>query len=189
MYCAPLTRVNARERIVRRWKRGWAVIFGMSLESFTVLHVAISMIAIFVGFIVVGGMFSNAGLAGWTAFFLLATILTNVTGFMFPFTAFTPALGVGILSSLLLLVALIALYGFRLDGRWRGAYVVTALLGLYFNVFVLIVQSFQKVSFLQPLAPTGSEPSFVIAQGAALAAFVLLGVMAFVKFHPEQASV
>lgn len=158
----------------------------MTLEGFTVLHVAISMIAIFAGFIVVGGMFSNAGLAGWTAFFLLMTILTNVTGFLFPFTVFTPALGVGILSSLLLIVALVALYGFGLDGRWRAVYVATALLGLYFNVFVLIVQSFQKVSFLQPLAPKGSEPPFVIAQGAALAAFLLLGWMALARFHPER---
>jgi hypothetical protein len=162
------------------------VILGMTLEGFTVLHVAISMIAIFAGFIVVGGMFSNAGLAGWTAFFLLMTILTNVTGFLFPFTTFTPALGVGILSSLLLIVALVALYGFRLDGRWRAVYVITALLGLYFNVFVLIVQSFQKVSFLQPLAPKGSEPPFAIAQGAALVAFLLLGWMALTTFHPER---
>ncbi len=162
-----------------------AVILGMSIDNFIVLHVAISMIAIFAGFIVVGGLFSNAGLAVWTAFFLFTTILTNMTGFMFPITVFTPALGVGILSSLLLAVALVALYVFRLSGRWRNVYVVTALSGLYFNVFVFIVQSFQKVGFLQPLAPTQSEPPFLIAQTANLVAFVLLGALALTRFHPQ----
>ncbi len=161
------------------------MILGMSTESFTVLHVAISMVAIFAGFIVVGGLFSNAGLTAWTAFFLVTTILTNVTGFMFPVTVFTPALGVGILSSVLLAVALIALYVFRLSGRWRSIYIVTALSGLYFNVFVFIVQSFQKVGFLQPLAPTQSEPPFLIAQSANLIAFVLLGALALTRFHPQ----
>ena len=165
------------------------MIWGLSVANFTVLHVAISMIAIFAGFIVLGGMFSNAGLAAWTAVFLAMTILTNVTGFLFPISGFTPALGVGIVSSLLLLVALMALYLFRLQGRWRSVYVVTALLGLYLNVFVFIVQSFQKVSFLQPLAPTGSEPPFVIAQSAALIAFLLLGWMALKTFRAERAVV
>jgi hypothetical protein len=163
---------------------GAVVILGMSFESFTLLHVAISMVAIFAGFIVVGGMFSNQGLAGWTAFFLVTTILTNVTGFLFPFGAVTPALAVGVISSAVLIVALAALYLYRLDGRWRLIYVVTALTGLYLNVFVMIVQSFQKVSFLQPLAPTGSEPAFVIAQVAALIAFVLMGAMAAMRFQP-----
>ena len=162
------------------------MILGMSLESFTVLHVALSMVAIFAGFIVVGGMFSNAGLVGWTAFFLATTILTDITGFMFPLTTITPALVVGVISSLILVVALVALYVYRLAGRWRLVYVVTALTGLYLNVFVLIVQSFQKVSFLQPLAPTGAEPAFVIAQSATLAAFVVIGILAAMNFHPER---
>jgi uncharacterized membrane protein len=160
------------------------VILGMSIADFTVLHVVISMIAIFAGFIVMGGMFSNAGLAGWTAFFLATTILTNVTGFLFPIAGFTPALGFGILSSLLLLVALFALYRQKLTGRWRTIYVVTVLIALYLNVFVLIAQSFQKVSFLKAYAPTGGEPSFLIAQVVTLIAFVLLGWMALKKYHP-----
>ena len=123
------------------------MILGMSIADFTVLHVVISMIAIFAGFIVMGGMFSNAGLAGWTAFFLATTILTNVTGFLFPIAGFTPALGFGILSSLLLLVALFALYRQKLTGRWRTIYVVTVLIALYLNVFVLSAQRFQTVSF------------------------------------------
>ena len=162
------------------------MIVGLSVAQFTVLHVAISMIAIFAGFIVVGGMFANAGLGGWTAFFLLMTILTNVTGFMFPITVFTPALVVGTVSSLILLIAAYALYGGKLRGAWRSTYVVTALVGLYLNVFVLIAQSFQKVSFLQPLAPKGNEPPFAIAQVSALVAFVLLGFLALRRFHPAR---
>ncbi len=165
---------------------GANVILGMSVAGFTVLHVVISMVAIFAGFIVVGGMFANAGLAGWTLFFLLMTILTNVTGFLFPIAGFTPALAVGTLSTLLLLVALYALYKERLHGGWRIAYVVTALIGLYLNVFVLIAQSFQKVSFLRPLAPNGNEPPFAIAQGVALVSFVLLGFLALRKFQPAR---
>jgi hypothetical protein len=151
-----------------------------------VLHVVISMIAIFAGFIVLGAMFSSAKLAGWTIFFLVMTLLTNITGFMFPIAGFTPALAVGTVSTLLLLVAAYALYNGKLRGSWRATYVVTALIGLYLNVFVLIAQSFQKVSFLQPLAPTGSEPPFAIAQGATLIAFVLLGWMAVRRFHPTR---
>ena len=162
------------------------MILGMSFQDFTVLHVVISVVAIFVGFIVVGGLFSNYGLAAWTAFFFVMTILTNVTGFLFPIGSVTPALAVGLLSSLILIVSLTALYGYRLAGRWRLVYVATALVALYFNVFVMIVQSFQKVTFLQPLAPLGSEPPFVIAQAVALIAFVILGVMAARTFQPKR---
>lgn len=162
------------------------MVLGMSVANFTVLHVVISMIAIFAGFIVVGGMFSNNSLGGWTVLFLLATILTTVTGFLFPISTVTPAVATGIVSSLVLVVALVALYGYRLAGRWRTIYVASALLAFYLNFFVLVVQSFQKVAFLQPLAPTGSEPPFLIAQAVALAAFVVLGAIAVAKFHPER---
>lgn len=162
------------------------MILGMSIANFTVLHVAISMVAIFAGFVVLGGMYSNGPLGGWTAFFLLMTILTNVTGFMFPIAGFTPALAVGALSTLLLLVALYALYKEKLRGGWRATYVVTAMVGLYLNVFVLIAQSFQKVSFLQPLAPKGNEPPFAIAQGVTLVAFLVLGLVALRRFHPNR---
>ena len=143
------------------------------------------MIAIFAGFVMVGGMFANAGLAAWTVFFLVMTILTNITGFMFPFGGFTPGIGLGIISTLLLALALVALYGNHLRGRWRLTYVATAVCGLYLNVFVMIVQSFQKVSFLKPLAPNGSEPPFVIAQAVNLIGFALLGWMAAKAFQPR----
>src|SRR3978361_499206 len=106
------------------------MVLGLTVAQFTVFHVVISMIAIFAGFIVVGGMFADAGLAAWTVFFLVMTILTNITGFMFPFGGFRPAIGRGILSTLLLLLALVALFGFHLRGRWRLAFVSTAMVGL-----------------------------------------------------------
>jgi len=144
------------------------------------------MIAIFSGFLVVGAMFAGAKLGGWTAFFLLMTILTSVTGFMFPIVKLTPALIVGSIACLILIVTLIALYKYQLAGKWRVIYVVSAMVSLYLNVFVLIAQSFQKVSFLNPFAPTGSEPPFAIAQGVTLVAFVLLGVIAVRRFHPRR---
>ena len=160
--------------------------FGMSIENFTVLHVVISMIAIFAGFIVVGAMFAGANLGGWTAFFLVMTILTSLTGFMFPFKTVTPAIITGIVATPILLVAAWALYQHKLAGRWRVVYVVSAIISQYLNMFVFIVQSFQKVSFLQPYAPTGSEPPFAIAQIATLLAFIILGWVAARRFHPNR---
>jgi len=160
--------------------------FGLSIADFTVLHVVISMLAIFAGFFVVGAMFAGANLGGWTAFFLVMTILTSLTGFLFPFKTVTPAIIVGGIASLILIVALLALYKYRLAGRWRVVYVVGAVVSLYLNVFVLIAQSFQKVSFLNPYAPTGSEPPFLIAQLTTLVVFILLGWMAARRFHPSR---
>jgi hypothetical protein len=160
------------------------MILGMSLQAFTVLHVIISLIAIAGGLIVLFGMIGSKRLAGWTALFLLATILTSVTGFMFPIHGFTPAVGTGIVSLVVLAIALLALYGKRLAGNWRWMYVATAVTALWFNVLVLIVQAFQKVAVLNAMAPTQSEPPFLIAQSGALAIFVVLGVVAGIKFRP-----
>jgi hypothetical protein len=121
-----------------------------------------------------------------TALFLVTTILTSVTGFLFPIHGFTPALGVGIFSCIILAVALIAYYGRQLIGVWRWIYVVTAVAALYFNVFVLVVQSFIKVPALNALAPTQSEPPFAIAQAAVLAIFVLIGIAAVMTFRPAM---
>ena len=159
------------------------ILGGMSLQTFTVLHVIISLIAIASGLIVLFGMLGSKRLAGWTALFLLATILTSVTGFMFPIHGFTPALGTGIVSLVVLAIALLALYGKRLAGNWRWMYVATAVTALWFNVLVLIVQAFQKVASLNAMAPTQSEPPFLIAQSGALAIFVVLGVVAGIKFR------
>ncbi len=165
------------------------MIIGLSIHNFTLLHVAISLVAIASGVIVLFGMLGAHRLAGWTALFLVTTILTSVTGFMFPIHGFTPGLGVGAISLLILAVALLALYSKRLAGAWRWIYVATAVAALWFNVFVLIVQSFQKISALHALAPTQSEAPFLIAQGAVLAAFLVLGILAALKFRPAPLSV
>jgi hypothetical protein len=125
-----------------------------------------------------------AQVARYQRTFLFTTVLTSVTGFLFPIHGFTPALGVGIVSCVILLVALFAYYGRRLIGAWRWIYVVTAIAALYLNVFVLVVQSFVKVAALNALAPTQSEPPFMIAQLAVLAIFIVIGLIAAVTFRP-----
>lgn len=163
------------------------MILGMSFETFTQLHVVISLIAIATGVVVALAMVGGRELPVLTAIFLATTVLTTVTGFLFPITAFTPALAVGAISAVILAIALLALYAFRLAGHWRWIYVVTAMSALYLNVFVLVVQAFQKLEGLQPLAPTQSEPPFVAAQGAVLVAFIVLGVLATMRYRPAPA--
>jgi hypothetical protein len=160
------------------------MILGMSVQTFTIVHVVISLVAIASGIIVVVGMFGSQSQPRWTALFLTTTVLTSLTGFLFPIKGFTPALGTGIVSCIILAIALAALYAKHLVGAWRWIYVVTAVSALYLNVLVLIVQSFQKIPALKPLAPTQSEPPFLIAQTVALVVFVLLGIVAVVKFRP-----
>ena len=165
------------------------MIIGLSIHNFTLLHVAITLVAIASGVIVLFGMLGAQRLPGWTALFLGTTILTSVTGFMFPIHGFTPALGVGIISLVILAIALLALYSKHLTGAWRWIYVATAVTALWFNVFVLIAQSFQKISVLHALAPTQSEPPFLIAQGVALAGFLVLGILAALRFRPAAIAV
>ena len=161
------------------------MIAGLSIENFTILHTAISLIGIVGGLIVLAGMLRARRLPGWTAVFLVTTLLTSVTGFMFPINGLTPAIVFGLISIVILAIALAALYLKHLSGAWRWIYVTTALVALYLNVFVLIVQSFQKLPALQKLAPTQSEPPFLIAQAVALIAFLILGAMAARKFRPD----
>lgn len=136
--------------------------------------------------VVLFGMLAAQRRDGWTALFLTSTILTSVTGFFFPVAGFMPSHGVGILSLVALGAASFARYGYRLSGHWRVVYVVGAVVALYFNVFVAIVQGFQKVAFLHDLAPTQSEPPFLVAQIVALAIFIVLGVLAARAFHPKR---
>jgi hypothetical protein len=162
------------------------MILGMSLETFTILHVVIGLIAIVTGFVVVIGMIDGKRLPGWTALFLLTTVLTSLTGFLFPFGGITPGIIVGILSSVLLVVALFALYIRHLTHAWRWIYALTAIAALYLNVFVSIAQAFQKIPFIRALAPTQSEPSFLVAQGLALGIVTVLGIFAVMRFRPEM---
>lgn len=158
------------------------MILGMSLAAFTVLHLIISMIAIGLGFIVAGGLLASNRMPGWTLWFLVLTILTSATGFLFPFTKILPSHVVAIISLVLLAVAVYALYGKGLSGVWRAVYVVTAMLALWFNVFVLIAQSFQKVALLNVYAPTGAEPPFAISQGIVLVFFIGLIILGIRRF-------
>jgi hypothetical protein len=155
----------------------------MSVGAFTLLHVIITLVAIGSGLMVVGGMFASDRLPVTTALFLFTTALTSVTGFLFPIHGFTPALGVGILACVILVVALFALYKEHLVGAWR-CYVITAVASLYLNVFVLVVQSFVKVSALNALAPTQSEPPFAITQAVVLVIFILIALIAVITFRP-----
>ena len=158
--------------------------FGIPTELFLQFHVVISLIGIASGLIVLCGLVSGKPLAGWTALFLGTTILTSLTGFPLPPFGFDPPRAIGVILLVLLAVAVLALYLFHLAGAWRWIYVVTAVASLYLNVFVGVVQSFQKLSFLQPLAPTQSEPPFIVAQLVVLVAFIALGALAVVRFRP-----
>jgi hypothetical protein len=159
----------------------------MSLENFTRLHVAISLVAIGSGFVVVYGLLVGKSLARWTALFLATTVATSVTGFMFSIEHFTPGLAVGTISLLVLAVTLYARYVGHLAGAWRRVYVIGAVTAFYLNFFVLIVQSFQKVPALHELAPTQGEPPFLIAQLVALAAFIAFGWMGVIRFKTAPA--
>lgn len=159
------------------------MILGLSLSTFTLVHVIISLIGIGSGLIVLYGMLTSHRPGAWTGLFLATTVLTSATGFLFD-SPFGPARAVGIISLVLLAIALFALYGRHLVGAWRPIYIVTALLALYLNCFVGVIQAFQKLAFLKPLAPTQSEPPFLIAQAAVLAIFLVFGFVALRGFHP-----
>ncbi len=165
------------------------MVLGMSLANFTLLHVIISLIAIATGLVVMFGLLGSQPLPGLTAIFLLFTILTSVTGFLFPFTQLLPSHMVGILSLVLLAIACIALYAMRLAGVWRSVYVVTAMTSLYLNVFVLVVQGFLKVPALHALAPSvpPAGPLFAVVQGIVLVFFVLVIIGAWRRFKPMAA--
>lgn len=161
------------------------MILGMSFVTFTTVHVVISLIGIASGIAVLLGMLNDKKLEGATALFLATTVLTSVTGFMFPFSQFLPSHVVGAISLVALALALIAYYGQHLSGAWRSIYIVTATFALYLNVFVGVVQAFQKVSFLRPLAPTQAEAPFIVVQLAVLTLFAVLGFLAIRNFYPD----
>jgi hypothetical protein len=165
------------------------MILGMSLSTFTTVHVLISLIAIASGVIVLFGLLGSNQRPGLTATFLLFTILTSATGFLFPFDKLLPSHVIGILSLALLAVACIALYGMKLSGAWRWIYVLTAMVALYLNVFVLVIQSFLKLAPLHALAPSvpPSEPPFAIVQGIVLLFFVIAIIGAVRRFRPASA--
>ncbi len=164
------------------------MILGMTLSTFTLVHVVISLIGIGSGLLVMYGLLIGKRLDGATAIFLASTVATSVTGFGFPFDHLLPSHKVGILSLLVLAVAIIARYVFHLAAGWRGIYVVSAVVALYLNVFVLVVQLFEKVPALRAMAPTQKEPPFLVAQLVILALFVALTIIAAKRFRMAPVS-
>ena len=164
------------------------MISGMTLETYTRLHAVISLVGIVSGLVVVAGLLAAKRLEKWTALFLVTTAVTSLTGFGFPFHKLLPAHIVGAISLVVLTVAVIARYPLHLRGGWRKAYVITSVIALYLNVFVAVVQAFEKIPALAALAPKQNEPPFVATQVAVLVLFIVLGVMATAKFRPEPAA-
>jgi hypothetical protein len=162
------------------------MVLGMSLETYTLIHVIISLIGIVSGLIVLFGMLGNKRLDGLTAIFLITTVLTSLTGFGFPFKGVTPAIILGIISLVVLALCIPARYTFHMTGKWRATYVITAVVALYFNCFVLVVQTFQKKILHTTAPPSGL--AFAATQGIVLALFTVWGYLAVKKFHPETAS-
>jgi hypothetical protein len=162
------------------------MILGMTTSTFTLLHVLLSLAGIGAGFVVVYGFLTGKRLPGWTAIFLTTTALTSLTGFLFPVEHLLPSHVVGMISLIVLAVAVVARYAFHLAGPWRWIYVVCAVLALYLNSFVAVVQSFLKVPSLKALAPTQKEPPFLVAQLAVMAIFVVLGILAVKRFQVER---
>ena len=165
------------------------MIIGMSLSAFTTLHVVISLLAIALGLVWVADLLRGRQSALIAGLFLLTTILTSVTGFMFPASAVTPAHIFGVISLVALTAAVLALYAFHLRGAWRPVYIVTAVLSLYLNVFVGVVQAFQKIGPLHALAPTQSEAPFAIAQTIVLVLALAVGWLAVRRFHGGGAAI
>src|SRR3989442_755072 len=163
------------------------MIFGMTTSTFTLVHVVISLVGIASGLVVVFGLLTAKRLDGWTALFLASTVATSVTGFGFPFDHLLPSHKVGIVSLLVLALAILARYPLHLAGVWRRVYVVCAVVALYLNVFVGVVQAFLKIPVLNAMAPKQTETPFVVAQGGVLALFVVLGITAAIRFRAEPA--
>lgn len=157
----------------------------LGLTTYTFVHVVISLVGIGSGLVVVFGLIASKRLDGWTVIFLASTAATCVTGFFFPFHGFKPSYVVGALTMIVLALAILARYRRQFAGAWRWIYVLSAVIALYFNVFVLNVQTFLKVPALKTLAPTQSEPPFQITQLVALAFFIVLAVVAVKKFRIE----
>jgi len=165
------------------------MLLGMSLSTFTAFHVFLSLVGIGSGVVVVWGLLQSKRLNGITAIFLVTTVLTSATGFLFPVEHILPSHIVGIISLVALALAIVARYMQGMAGAWRWIYVVSAVAALYLNTFVLVVQSFLKVPSLHTLAPTQKEPPFGIAQLLVLVLYIALGYLAVRRFRVEPAIV
>jgi hypothetical protein len=154
------------------------------MSAFTQFHVVLSLIGTVAGFVVLRGLLSSHPMNRWTQVFFIMTWATVITGFLFPFNGFTPALGVGILSTVVLAAATAARYLLHYAGPWRWIYAAGTVLAFYLNFFVLVVQAFLKVPALHALAPNGNEPPFAITQGIVLLLFIVATIQSVRRFHP-----
>ncbi len=159
--------------------------WGIPTDVFLKIHVVISLVGIASGLIVLVALVGGRLLSGWTALFLTTTVLTSVTAFPLPPFGLDPPRIVGIISLVMLAIAIAALYLFRLGGAWRWIYVVTPLVALFFNCFVGVIQSFDKIPSLHAIGPTQDAPAVHIAHLVLLATFVVLGIVAIIRFHPK----
>src|SRR5256885_10840280 len=157
----------------------------MILQTYTIIHSLISLVAIFTGFVVLFGMLASKRLDNWTKWFLITAVATTITGFLFPFHGFTPAIGLGIISLPFLALTSFARYSKRLSGLWRWIFAIGAVICLYFNLFVLVVQLFEKIPALHAMAPTQSEPPFKLTQLIILLISAVLAIIAAIRFHAE----
>jgi hypothetical protein len=157
----------------------------MILQIYTIIHTLISLVAILTGLVVVLGMLGRKRLDDWTKWFLITAVATTITGFFFPFHGFTPAIGLGIISLPFLALTIFARYPKHLAGPWRWIYVIGAVICLYFNLFVAVVQSFEKIPALHAMAPTQTEPPFKLTQLVVLLVSALLAIVAALRFHPS----
>jgi hypothetical protein len=164
------------------------MVWGMTLATFTFVHVVLSLVGIGCGFVVMSGLLTGKKRREWTALFLVTTVATSVTGFGFPVDHLLPSHVVGLVSLVVLAVAIVARYGLHLAGAWGWIYVVCAAAALYLNVFVGIAQAFMKVSALHALAPQQTEPPFLVTQLVVLALFIVLAVLAAKRFRGESIS-
>jgi hypothetical protein len=164
------------------------MVLGLSLAAYTAIHVILSLVGLVTGLVVLWGLLGGRRLDGWTGVFLATTVATSVTGFGFPFERLLPSQVVGAVSLGVLAVAVVARYPLALRGAWRGVYVVSAVLALYLNAFVAVVQAFLKVPTLRALAPAQNEPPFVVAQMLVLLGFVVLGGLATLRFRPRSST-
>ena len=159
----------------------------MLLAIYTVIHVLISLVGIGSGFAVFYGLLAGRRTEGLTTLFLTTTVLTSLTGYGFPVHQLMPSHIVGAISLVVLVIAIMARRALRQTGRRRSTFIVTSAIAQYLNVFVLIIQSFEKVPALKAAAPTQSEPPFVVVQVAVLAFFIVMTILAVRRFRPEPA--
>ena len=157
----------------------------MILEIYTIIHTLISLVAIFTGLVVLLGLLGGKLLDGWTKWFLVTAVATTITGFFFPFHGFTPAIGLGIISLPFLAITIFARYSKHLARAWRWIYVIGAVICLYFNLFVAVVQAFEKIPALHAIAPTQTESPFKLTQLIVLLLSILLAIVAAIRFHPK----